>query len=133
MCPLCSVSICYLWHSHSEIINHNSELNIVPKQSPTLSYTLLRNYTELFQWTDPTTGQQRKGFNPPAGAQQVERVPFYIKFITSSGKVEEGNVVCISVDAQRQQRKIKFVHSGEIRIAYDYLILEVDGTRFVSH
>ena len=111
----------------------------MPKQSPTLSYTLLRNYTELFQWVDPTTGQQRKGFNPPAGAQQVERVPFYIKFITSSGKVEEGNVVCISVDAQRQQRKIKFVEdwknikSGEIRIAYDYLILEVDGTRFVSH
>ena len=133
MCPLCSVSIYYLWHNHSEIINHNSELNIVPKQSPTLSYTLLRNYTEQFQWIDPRTGQQRKGFNPPAGAQQIDRVPFYIKFVTSSGKLEEGSVVCISVDAKRQQRKIKFIASGEIRIVYDYLILEVDGTRFVSH
>ena len=133
MCPLCSVSIYYLWHNHSEIIIHNSELNIVPKQSPTLSYTLLRNYTEQFQWIDPRTGQQRKGFNPPDGAQQVERVPFYIKFVTSTGKVEDGTVVCISVDPQRQQRKIKFIPSGEIRIVYDYLVLEVDGTRFVSH
>jgi hypothetical protein len=105
----------------------------VPKQSPTLSYTLLRNYTEQFQWIDPVTKQQRKGFNPPDGAQQVERVPFYIKFVTSTGKIEEGTVVCISVDPQRQQRKIKFISSGEIRIVYDYLILEVDGTRFVSH
>ena len=105
----------------------------MPKQSPTLSYTLLRNYTEQFQWIDPVTKQQRKGFNPPAGAQQVERVPFYIKFVTSTGKVEEGTVVCISVDPQRQQRKIKFIPSGEIRIVYDYLVLEVDGTRFVSH
>ena len=105
----------------------------MPKQSPTLSYTLLRNYTEQFQWIDPVTKQQRKGFNPPAGAQQVERVPFYIKFVTSTGKVEDGTVVCISVGPQRQQRKIKFIPSGEIRIVYDYLVLEVDGTRFVSH
>ena len=105
----------------------------MPKNQPEVSYTLLRNYTELFQWTDPTTHTQRKGFNPPADSKDAERVPFYIRYITSGGKVEEGTVTCISVQPERQQRKIKFVQSGEIRIVYDYLVLEVDGTRFMSH
>lgn len=98
-----------------------------------MSYTLLRNYTEQFQWIDPATKTLRKGFNPPADAIDVARVPFFIRYITSSGKVESGVVTCISVDAQKQQRKIKYADSGEIRIVYDYLIIEVDGTRFVSH
>lgn len=106
----------------------------MPKNTPTVSYTLLRNYTELFQWTDIRTGLIRKGFNPPKeGVKDVQRVPFFIRYITSKGKIEEGNVICISVDTSRQQRKIKFVDSGEIRIVYDYLIVEVDGTKFLTH
>lgn len=105
----------------------------MPKQQPTVSYTLLRNYTELFQWTDPATRTIRKGFNPPAEVKDAERVPFFIRYITAGGKVEEGTVTCISVQPERQQRKIKFVQSGEIRIVYDYLVLEVDGTCFLSH
>ena len=106
----------------------------MPKQQPQVSYTLLRNYTELFQWKESRTGFVRKGFNPPAeGVPDVTRVPFFIRYITSSGKVEEGTVTCISVQPERQQRKIKYVQSGEIRIVYDYLVLEVDGTRFLSH
>lgn len=105
----------------------------MPKKSPTLSYTLLRNYTEQFQWTDKLTKTLRKGFNPPTDAIDATRVPFYIRYITRDGKVEEGTVTCISVDTQRQQRRIKYVKSQEIRTVYDYLILEVDGVRFVSH
>lgn len=105
----------------------------MPKQQPTVSYTLLRNYTELFQWTDPTTRTIRKGFNPPTEVKDAERVPFFIRYITAGGKVEEGTVTCISAQPERQQRKIKFVQSGEIRIVYDYLVVEVDGTRFLSH
>lgn len=106
----------------------------MPKKEPTVSYTLLRNYTEQFQWKDSRTGLVRKGFNPPTeGATDVERVPFFIRYLTSGGKVESGNVVCISVQPERAQRKIKFVQSGEIRIVNDHLILEVDGTKFLTH
>ena len=106
----------------------------MPKTNPTVSYTLLRNYTEQFQWTDIRTGLIRKGFNPPdEGVRDVERVPFFIRYITTGGKVESGTVVCISVQPERNQRKIKFVQSGEIRVVNDHLIVEVDGTRFLTH
>ena len=106
----------------------------MPKTNPTVSYTLLRNYTELFQWKDSRTGLVRKGFNPPQeGVSDVERVPFFIRYLTTGGKVEEGTVVCISVQPERNQRKVKFVNSGEIRVVNDHLIIEVDGTRFLAH
>ena len=106
----------------------------MPKNTPTVSYTLLRNYTEMFQWTDLRTRLQRKGFNPPAeGVADVERVPFFIRYITTGGKVESGVVTCTSVQPERHQRKIKFVNSGEIRVVNDHLIIEVDGTRFLTH
>ena len=106
----------------------------MPKNTPTVSYTLLRNYTELFQWTDIRTGLIRKGFNPPTeGVKDVERVPFFIRYITSTGKDESGVVTCISVQPERLQRKIKFVQSGEIRVVNDILVVEVDGTRFLTH
>ena len=106
----------------------------MPKKEPTGSYTLLRNYTEQFQWKDSRTGLVRKGFNPPKeGVTDVERVPFFIRYITTTGKVESGSVVCISVQPERAQRKIKFVQSGEIRIVNDHLIIEVDGTKFLTH
>ena len=106
----------------------------MPKKEPTVSYTLLRNYTEQFQWKDSRTGLVRKGFNPPKeGVTDVERVPFFIRYITTTGKVESGSVVCISVQPERAQRKIKFVQSGEIRIVNDHLIIEVDGTKFLTH
>ena len=56
-----------------------------------------------------------------------------IRYITTTGKVESGSVVCISVQPERAQRKIKFVQSGEIRIVNDHLIIEVDGTKFLTH
>lgn len=104
----------------------------MPKKEPEMSYTLLRNYTELFRWKD-AGGSEHKGFNPPDDAVDKERVPFFIRYVTSSGKVEEGMVTCVSVQPERLQRKIRFVASGEIRIVYDYLVMEVDGTRFTTH
>lgn len=106
----------------------------MPRKNPIVSYTLLRNYTELFQWKEVGTGVHRKGFNPPSeGVTDVERVPFFIRYLTSKGKCESGEVVCISVQPGRAQRKIKFIQSGEIRIVNDHLIIEVDGTRFLTH
>lgn len=118
----------------SAIHNFGIKRKIMPKTNPTVSYTLLRNYTELFQWKDVRAGQTRKGFNPPSdGVSDVERVPFFIRYLTTGGKIEEGTVVCISVQPERHQRKIKFVNSGEIRVVNDHLIIEVDGTRFLAH
>jgi ribosomal protein S18 len=104
----------------------------MPKKEPSMSYTLLRNYTEKFTWTD-AHGARCTGYNPPENAKNVERVPFFIKFVTAGGKIESGMVTCVSAVPQRHQRKIRFVNSGEIRVCYDFLILEVDGTHFISH
>lgn len=103
------------------------------KKNPEMSYTLLRQYTELFQWEDAGTHLMRKGHNPPEDAINKQRVPFYIRYVTSRGRVEEGVVVCIAVNSERLQRKVKYVASGEIRIVYDYLVVEVDGTKFITH
>lgn len=105
----------------------------MPRRNPTMSYTLIRNYTEKFRWDDPKTGSERKGFNPPTNAWNVERIPFFIRFITGKGKVISGTVVCIGVETLFQQRRVKFVDSGEIRMVRDYLVIEVDGTRFITH
>lgn len=105
----------------------------MPRRNPTMSYTLIRNYTEKFRWDDPKTGSERKGFNPPTNAWNVERIPFFIRFITGKGKVISGTVVCIGVETRFQQRRIKFVDSGEVRMVRDYLVIEVDGTRFITH
>lgn len=105
----------------------------MPKKPMLMSYTTLRMYTEKFQWTDALSGEKREGFNPPQTAKDVERKPFYIKYITGHGKVEEGVVTCIKVDPKRLQRSIKFEKSGEIRIVRDYLVIEVDGVKFFTH
>lgn len=105
----------------------------MPKKTPTMSFTTLRMYTEKFQWNDRATGELRKGFNPPEDALNKERIPFFIRYITREGKVEEGMVTCISVCPERLQREIKYMKSGEIRTVRDYLVIEVDGTRFLTH
>lgn len=105
----------------------------MPKIQPTMSYQLIRNYTEKFSWIDRKSGLKQQGFNPPRGAIDVQRVPFFIRFITQTGKLESGYATCIKVDLRRKQRMIQFVESNEIRRVCDYLILEIDGIRFVTH
>lgn len=102
-------------------------------RQPTQSYTELRRYMEKWQWNDPRTGCWVTGFNPPQKARNVQRMPFYIKFLTKSGHVDIGTCVCLAVDIDRHQRKVQFVESGEIRVVNDILVLEVDGTRFITH
>lgn len=101
--------------------------------SATKSFTELRRYTEKWQWNDPRTGSRITGYNPPQTARNVNRLPFYIKFLTKTGHVDEGNCVCLSVDIMRHQRKVQFVASEDIRVVNDILVLEVDGTRFITH
>lgn len=97
------------------------------------SYTSLRAFCEKWQWIDPRTGQQVTGYVHPQTARKVERAPFYIKFLTKTGHIDEGRCVCLSVDTDRHQRKVQFVASGDIRVVNDILVLEVDGTRFITH
>ena len=92
------------------------------------SYQNLRQFCEKWQWIDP-----RSGYVHPQTARNVKRKSFYIKFLTKTGHVDEGECVCLKVDVLRQQRTVQFVNSGEIRVVNDILVLEVDGTRFITH
>ena len=97
------------------------------------SYQNLRQFCEKWQWIDPRSGQQVTGYVHPQTARNVKRKPFYIKFLTKTGHVDEGECVCLKVDVMRHQRKVQFVNSGEIRVVNDILVLEVDGTRFITN
>ena len=105
----------------------------MPTKTPTLSWEQLRNYPEKWQWQDPKTGVTVTGFNPPDGARQKRQVPYYVRYITSRGVVEQGEVITLKVDTRRRQRKVKFTASNQVRILRDYLIISVDGVRFVTH
>lgn len=95
------------------------------------SWQNIRNYTEKKSWEDPKTGIKTIGFNPPSNARNVQRIPFFIRYVTLKGKYEEGMCVCLSVNLARHQRRIQFVKSQQIRWVNDFLVTEVDGVRFV--
>jgi hypothetical protein len=103
------------------------------RRRPTQSYTELRRYMEKWQWRDPRSHQRVTGYVHPETATEVERLPFYIKFLTKTGHVDQGMCVCLSVDTDRHQRKVQFVESKQIRVVNDILVIEVDGTRFITH
>ena len=105
----------------------------MPTRQPSISFQSLRNYMEKFTWRDKRTGLMTTGYNPPAGAQDLARVPFHVRFVTGKGRREEGNAICLKVDRRKHLRMIQFVESGAIRYLYDFLVIEVDGTRVLSH
>lgn len=105
----------------------------MPYTQPTISFQELRNFTEKWTWKDPRTGLQVNGFNPPKEAKGKRQVPYYVKYITGKGNLEQGEVITLKVDPRRHQRKVMFVASGAIRILRDYLIIEVDGMRVITH
>lgn len=107
----------------------------MPKQQPVRSWNEIRNYAELFEWRDAKTGVTVRGYNPPGGkdGKGVQRVPFHVKYITIKGEVEQGLVVCLKVYPELRQRMIQFVESRQIRRIRDYLIMEIDGVRIVTH
>ena len=104
----------------------------MPRKEEKMSWTLIRMYAEKFEYTDQK-GIRRISFNPPEGALDVKRLPFHIRYITSKGTVEEGEVECISVDVRKHQRTVRFIASGAIRRVRDYLICEIDGVKFLTH
>ena len=107
----------------------------MPTKKPTMSWNEVRNMTEKFEWRDPRTGIVTRGYNPPGGkdGKGVKRVPFHIRYITGKGQVEEGFCTCIKAFPSIKQRMIQFVESKQIRRVRDYLIIEIDGIRIVTH
>ena len=113
----------------------------MPKTKPTMSWNEVRNMTEKFEWRDPRTGIVTRGYNPPGGkdGKGVKRVPFHIRYITGKGCVEEGFCICLKVYPELRQRMVQFVGpdgtggSRQIRRVRDYLIMEIDGIRIVTH
>lgn len=106
----------------------------MPRNTPSQSFKNIRNYTEKFQWRDKTTNLMTTGYNPPKGAAELTRVPYFIKYVTGKGRLECGNVITLKVDRRRHQRTIQFVDNpSQIRVVRDYLVIEVDGTRFITH
>ena len=105
----------------------------MPRQQPIQSFQNLRNFMEKWSWIDPATGYRTTGYNPPPEAKDKKQVPVFIKYVTGAGRLEQGNVICLKVFPRQHQRLVKFVNSGECRRIRDYLIIEVDGTRFITH
>lgn len=102
----------------------------MPYQTPTLPWEQIRNHTEKWSWIDPKSGIRTTGFNPPSSAKKKRQVPYFIRYLTSDGLTEYGEVVTLKVFPEQHQRMVKFIHSNEIRRIRDYLIIEVDGVRF---
>lgn len=105
----------------------------MPYKGPEQSYQNIRNYAEKWMWRDPKSKIMTTGYLPPVNATEVSQVPIFITYVTLKGNLESGNVVTLKVDVRRHQRMVKFVESGEIRLVNDYLVISIDGTRFITH
>ena len=105
----------------------------MPSKQPSTSYQHIRNYTEKYCWRDKHTGLLTTGYVPPKDAKEVKRVPFYIVYVTKSGRLERGNCVSLKVDRRKGMRLIQFIDSRAIRWIYDILVIEIDGMRFINH
>ena len=88
---------------------------------------------EQWIWTDQKTGVQVTGFNPPDKAKEKRQKPFFFRAITSKGEVIAGEAICLKVYLNLHQRMVKFTQSGEIRRIRDYLVLDVNGIKVVTH
>ena len=105
----------------------------MPTKQPTISWQQLRNYMEQWTWTDAKTGVQVTGFNPPDKAKDKRQKPFYFRAITGKGEVISGEAICLKVFLDSRQRMVKFVQSGQVRRIRDYLVMEVNGVRVITH
>ena len=108
-------------------------MKAMPRKRPEVSWNEIRNLTERYEWTEG--GRRRVGFNPPGGkdGKGVRRLAYHVRYITIHGNVEEGDVVTLKVFPHIRQRMIQFVNSRQIRQIRDYLIIEIDGIRIVTH
>ena len=103
------------------------------RTQPVISYLRIREYAERWSWTDPATGKKRIGYDAPADAPDRQRHPFYMKALTDSGHIIEGECVTLSVNTSLHSRTVRFTASGEVRKVSDLFIIEIDGVRFHVH
>jgi len=105
----------------------------MPKQQPVLSWTQIRNYAERWSWADPRTGVKVTGYNVPEEARKsAKQVPYFLRVVTLKGELMTGEVITLKV-LPKHRRLVRFTQSGEIRNIADYLIISIDGVRFVTH
>lgn len=104
----------------------------MPKNNPILSWTQIRNYAERWSWIDQRTGVRVTGVNAPEKAKDKRQVPYFLRVVTLKGELMEGEVITLKV-LPKHRRLIRFTQSGEIRNIADYLIISIDGIRFVTH
>ena len=105
----------------------------MPTKNPVLSWTQIRNYAERWSWIDQRTGVKVTGYNVPEEARKSARqVPYFLRVVTLKGELMQGEVITLKV-LPKHRRLIRFVQSGEIRNIADYLIISIDGIRFVTH
>ena len=106
----------------------------MPKVQPTISYQELRKVMEQWTWKDPRTGLQVTGYNVPDAARKTARQkPFYFRAITIKGEVIAGTAICLKVFLDSRQRMVQFTESRQIRRIRDYLVMEVNGMRVITH
>lgn len=105
----------------------------MPTKQPSISFQQIRQLTEQWQWRDGRSGVMTRGFNPPAGSADCRQVPYFVRYVTGKGYLEQGEVITLKVDLSRHQRKVKFTGSNQVRIIRDYLIIEIDGIRVITH
>lgn len=104
----------------------------MPTIAPTISWQQLRNYME--QWTWRQGDCTVTGFNPPEKARDKRQKPFYFRAVTGKGEVIGGEAVCLKVfNGKEHQRMVRFTQSGQVRRIRDYLVMEVNGIRVVTH
>ena len=109
-------------------------LKVMPKVQPTISYQELRKVMEQWTWKDPRTGLQVTGYNVPDAARKTARQkPFYFRAITIKGEVIAGTAICLKVFLDSRQRMVQFTESRQIRRIRDYLVMEVNGMRVITH
>lgn len=104
----------------------------MPIKNPVLSWTQIRNYAERWSWTDAKTGVRVTGYNVPEGAKDKRQVPYFLRVVTLKGELMQGEVITLKV-LPKHRRLVRFVQSGEIRNIADYLVISIDGIRFVTH
>ena len=87
----------------------------------------------MWTWRDARTGAEVSGFNPPQDAIKPRQKPYYMRAITGKGELIEGTVITLKVFIDLHQRMVKFCESNQIRRIRDYLIIEIDGKRVITH
>lgn len=104
----------------------------MPINTPELSWTQIRNFAEKWSWIDKRTGVRTTGFNVPADAREKQQVPYHLRVVTLKGELMVGDVITLKV-LPNHRRLVRFTASGEIRNIADYLVISIDGVRFITH